>query len=109
MTIELPKAIDDYFAADAGPSAEAVAACFAETAVVQDEGHTYAGRDAIRRWKGESSAKYIYAAEPFSIASEGGKTVVTSHLVGDFPGSPVDLRYFFVLDGDKIAELEVMP
>jgi hypothetical protein len=32
---------------------------------------------------------------------------VTSHLVGDFPGSPVDLRYFFVLDGDKIASLEI--
>jgi len=32
-----------------------------------------------------------------------GKTVVTSHLVGNFPGSPVDLRFFFTLEGGKIS------
>jgi len=35
--------------------------------------------------------------------------VVTSHVVGDFPGSPIDLRYLFVLDDDRIAELEIVP
>ena len=107
MTIELPKAIGDYIEADKAFAAEAVAACFAPTAIVKDEGITYAGRDAIRRWKAESSAKYTYAVEPCSIADEGGRTVVTSCLAGDFPGSPIELRYFFVLDGDKIAELEI--
>ena len=34
---------------------------------------------------------------------------MTSHLEGDFPGSPLDLRYFFTLDGDKIAALEIIP
>jgi hypothetical protein len=38
-----------------------------------------------------------------------GKIVVTSHLVGNFPGSPVDLRYFFKLEGDKIASLKIIP
>lgn len=109
MAIELPKPIADYFAADKGLNAEAIAACFTQTAVVKDEGNTYAGRDAIRRWKDESSSKYTYTVEPSSIADEDGRTVVTSHLVGDFPGSPTDLRYFFVLDGDKIGELEIIP
>lgn len=109
MTITLPKPIADYFAADQGVDAGAIAACFTPAAIVQDEGHTYAGREAIRRWKDESSAKYTYTAEPISIANEDGRTVVTSHLVGDFPGSPVDLRYLFVLADDKIAELEVIP
>jgi hypothetical protein len=35
--------------------------------------------------------------------------VVTSRLIGNFPGSPVDLRFFFELEGDKIASLEVIP
>lgn len=109
MTIELPNAIADYFTADARQSAEAVSACFTEFGVVVDEGHTYTGRDAVRRWKDEASEKYSYTAEPFSIADQGDKTIVTSHLVGDFPGSPVDLRYCFVLEGDKIAELEIIP
>lgn len=109
MAIDLPKPIADYFEADKGLSAEAIAACFTPVAVVRDEGHTYAGRDAIRRWKDRSSAQYTYTAEPFSIADADGRMVVASHLVGDFPGSPVDLRYFFVLDGEKIAELEIVP
>ena len=109
MAIELPRAIAAYFSADAGLNAEAVAACFPQAAVVKDEGHTYAGRDAIRRWKDESSAKFTYTTEARSLASEGSRTIVTCRLVGDFPGSPTNLRYFFVLQGDKIAELEVIP
>jgi hypothetical protein len=107
MTFKLPNIIAEYFAADRKRSAELVSDCFTDGAVVKDEGHTYAGRDAIRRWKEDSSAKYTYSVEPFSISTEGDRTAVVSHLVGDFPGSPVDLRYLFVLDGQKIAELEI--
>lgn len=108
MVIELPKPIAGYFEADKRLSAEAIAACFTPAAVVRDEGHTYAGRNAIRRWKDQSSAKYNYAAEPFSVADEDGRIAVACRLVGDFPGSPVDLRYFFALDGEEIAELEIV-
>lgn len=109
MAIELPKVIADYFAADRGGSAEAVAHCFTDAAVVKDEGKTHSGCDAIRRWKADSSTRYTYAVEPFSISVEAGRAVVTSHLAGDFPGSPVDLRYLFRLEGDRIAELEITP
>ncbi len=107
MAIELPSAIADYFAADQGRNAEEVSKCFKAHAVVKDEGQTFSGRDAIRQWKADSSRKYTYTVEPFSVANEGERTVVTSHLVGDFPGSPIDLRYLFVLADDKIAELEI--
>jgi hypothetical protein len=109
MVIELPKPIAGYFEADAGLSAEATAACFTPAAVVKDEGHTYTGRDTIRRWKNDSPANYSYTSEPFSIAEEAGRIVVASHLAGDFPGSPVDVRFFFVLEREKISELEVIP
>jgi hypothetical protein len=46
--------------------------------------------------------------EPFAIVTKGDRMVVTSHLTGEFPGSPVDLRYMFVLAGEKIAELEIV-
>ncbi len=107
MAIGLPQTIADYFAADRQKSGEAVAACFTDNATVLDERHTYVGRAAIRQWKTDSSDKYTYSIEPFSIATEGERTIVVSHLVGDFPGSPVDLRYGFVLDGQKIAMLEI--
>ena len=72
----------------------AASSCFAEDAKVTDEGNTYTGRDAIRDWKAKSSKKYTYTVAPFAIEETGGKVVVTAHVVGNFPGSPVDLRYF---------------
>ena len=107
-SLSLPKPIAAYFAADRGDG-EAVSQCFTDNAVVKDEGHTHKGRAAIKEWKTDASAKYEYPCGPFACEEKDGKTVVTSHLVGNFPGSPVDLRFFFKLEGDKIASLEIIP
>src|ERR1044071_7531899 len=107
-SLSLPKPIVADFAADSGDG-EAVSRCFTENAIVKDEGHTHKGRAAIKAWKTDASAKYQYTSEPVAREEKDGKIVVTSHLVGNFPGSPVDLRYFFKLEGDKIASLEVVP
>ena len=107
-SLSLPKPIVAYFTADSGDG-EAVSQCFTENAVVKDEGHAHKGRAAIKKWKTDTSAKYQYTSEPFACEEKDGKIVVTSHLVGNFPGSPVDLRYFFKLEGDKIASLEIIP
>lgn len=109
MSIELPAAIAAYFDNDRKGNATAIAECFTQHAVVIDEGNTYTGRNAIRNWMANASTKYTYTVEPFSIDKERDKVLVSSHLVGNFPGSPVDLRYFFVLEGDKIAKLEIIP
>lgn len=110
MSIELPHPVAAYFAADADKSDRgAVARCFTEDAVVKDEGHSYAGRAAIQKWKEDSSSACQYTCAPFASENRDGKLIVTSHLVGNFPGSPIDLRYFFELDGDKIAALEIIP
>ena len=107
-SLNLPKPIAAYFDADKRDS-ETLSHCFTENAVVKDEGHAYKGRAAIKQWKIDTSAKYEYTSEPFACQQEGGRTVVTSRLTGNFPGSPVDLRYFFKLEGDKIASLEIVP
>ena len=107
-SLNLPKPIAAYFAADRGDG-EAVSQCFTDNAVVKDEGHTHKGRAAIKAWKTDASAKYQYTCEPLTCEGKDGKTVVTSHLVGNFPGSPVDLRFVFKLEGDRIASLEIIP
>ncbi|SDI88602.1 nuclear transport factor 2 family protein [Alloyangia pacifica] len=109
MSIELPEAIDAYFSADKKGDAQAIAEGFTQDATVIDEGNTYEGREAIRQWRANASTQYTYTAEPFDIAEDRHRTIVTSHVVGTFPGSPIDLRYFFVLRGGKIAELEIVP
>ena len=108
QSLNLPKPIAAYFAADKGDS-ETLSRLFTENAVVKDEGHTYKGRAAIKQWKTDASAKYEYTSEPFACEHKEGKTVVTSRLTGNFPGSPVDLRFFFALEGDRIASLEITP
>lgn len=109
MTVELPNPIADYFAADAAQDADTLARCFTETAEVIDEGKTHRGKAAIRDWKADTSTTYRYTVEPFAMATQGERIAVTSHVKGDFPGSPLDLRYFFTLDGDRIAGLEIIP
>ena len=104
-SLNLPKPIAAYFAADKG-DAEAVSQCFTENAV---EGRTYKGQAAIKRWRDEAAAKYEFTSEPFACEEKEGKTVVTSRLTGNFPGSPVDLRFFFELQGARIASLEIIP
>lgn len=106
--MNLPAPIAAYFQADLGDGAS-VAACFTEGATVIDEGRTHVGRAAIRDWKTAASRTFNYTVEPFLIAESGGRTIVTAHLAGDFPGSPLDLRYFFSISGDKIASLEIRP
>lgn len=109
MTLHLPKVIAGYFAADRKGEAQAISRCFTPDAVVIDEGNRYVGRDAIRQWMANASTQYHYTVEPFDLTKDNGHVVVTSHLVGNFPGSPVDLRYRFVLDGDLISQLEIVP
>ena len=107
MTLDLPGPVAAYFAADK-EDGEAVARCFTEAAVVKDEGRTYRGRAAIRQWKEDVSTRYQYTSEPLACEQRDGTVVVTSRLTGTFPGSPLNLRFFFALEGDKIASLEII-
>ena len=105
-TLHLPDPITAYFAADK-QNPEALARCFTAQAVVKDEGHTYSGLEAIKAWKAAASAKYTYTNEPTALEQSQGGHIVTSRVVGNFPGSPVDLRYHFRLERGLIAALEI--
>lgn len=108
MTVQLPQPVTAYFAADRADS-EAVAKCFTSNAIVKDEGHTYSGLSEIGRWKGATSAKYVYTSVPFACEVRDGITIVKSRITGNFPGSPVDLQFLFRLEGNKVASLEIIP
>lgn len=107
QSLNLHKTIAAYFNMEQG-DIEAFAQLFMESAVVQDEGKTYTGLEAIKRWKANASTQYQYTSVPIACEVNGEKNVVTSRLTGNFPGSPVDLRFFFQLRNDKIASLEII-
>ena len=107
MSITLPKPIAEYFAAANSDDAGRVAAGFAETGVVHDEGREFRGRRAIREWAQAVRHKYRFSAEVIKAEETADEIIVTAHLVGDFPGNPVDLQYRFKLVGGKIAALKI--
>ena len=61
---------------------------------MSDEGQTIRGLRASQAWRLETAKK-------------DGKTVVSTKLTGDFPGSPITLDFVFTLEGGKIAALEI--
>ena len=107
MSIKLPIPIAAFFDAESRNDAEALSQCFAEDAVVRDEGQVINGRVDIRNWHVEAKRKYQHTTEPLAVAGMQGKTVVTSRLSGNFPGSPIELRFIFELEGRRITSLEI--
>ena len=107
MTVELPSALDSYFAAKNRKDIDAMLAPFAADAVVRDEGHEHNGRDAIRAWMEETTRKYGVSVEVREAKQSGDQVVVKGLVSGDFPGSPATLTYRFRLFDSMIAGLEI--
>ena len=107
MSINLPKPIAAYFAAEKTRDAGALARCFASDGVVHDEGSAFTGRDAIERWNTAARAKYHHTVVPLGATERDGAIVVIGRVSGQFPGSPVELQHVFTLDGEEIASLEI--
>ena len=96
-----------YVVAANGQDVNAVTACFAEDAVVRDEGQSRHGITAIRRWAEEVKKKYRPTLDIIDVVETKGRTIVCGRVSGGFPGGPIELRYAFTLDGEKIASLEI--
>lgn len=105
--LKLPEPIAAYFAAEAEEDAAALARCFAADGVVKDEGQTFRGPAAIRKWNAEARSKYHHRVEPLRASERGGRTVVVARVSGNFPGSPLELEHVFHLEGEKVASLEI--
>ena len=104
----LAQPIAAYIAAANAQDIDAVTGCFAVSAVVHDEKRDRRGIAAIREWAEEVSAKYRPTVEVLSVAETNGETtVLRGRVSGDFPGSPVELRYVFKAKGEKIERLEI--
>jgi hypothetical protein len=107
MSINLPKPIAAYFAAETAGDAATLARCFTNDGVVRDEGGSFTGTAAIERWTAAARAKYHHTVVPLSATERDGAIVVLGRVAGQFPGSPVELQHVFRLDGEQIASLEI--
>ena len=107
MSINLPKPIAAYFAAETAADPGALARCFTRDGVVRDEGGSFTGTAAIEQWNAAARAKYHHTVFALSATERDGAIVVLGRVSGQFPGSPVELQHVFRLDGEQIASLEI--
>ena len=107
MIENLPKPIALYISAENSGDTTLFDECFAEDAVVRDENETHTGLAAIKEWKAETKTKYQHTIESLKFLEEDGKNIVTNRLTGNFPGSPIELEFVFIVRGDKIVSLEI--
>jgi hypothetical protein len=106
-TTKLSGPVAAYIAGANAQDTNAVMACFNEGAVVHDEGRSRQGIAAVRKWADEVSKKYHSTCEVIDVAETDGRTILAGRVSGDFPGSPITLRYVFTLNGGKITRLEI--
>ena len=107
MPPELQPPVSTYFEARNAHDGPRTAALFTEDGHVHDERNDHRGRDAIQRWAEETSRQYGMVQTPKAVREEGGATVVTAEVAGAFPGSPIELTFRFVVEGERIRELGI--
>ena len=107
MPISLQPPVSTYFEASNAHDPDAVAALFTDDARVHDERQDHRGREAIRGWAEETFRQYQMLQTPRAAREDGGATVVTTEVSGTFPGSPIELDFRFVLEGERIRELRI--
>jgi ketosteroid isomerase-like protein len=96
-----------YFTAAVAADQEPYVALFAPDATVEDEGRSFTGRQAVREWR-RDVPDVTYA--PGEVVADADGWAVRATVAGDFPGSPVELGYWFCFDDqDLVAQLRIRP
>ena len=107
MSTKLQEPLATYFAGHKNHDVDAMIGPFAEGSIVKDEGHERRGLPAIRKWMEEANAKSSVITI-INVAETAANTTVTGQVSGNFPGSPVELRFIFTFDQRKITRLEIV-
>lgn len=109
-SVTLPVPMQKYFEAK-GKNAGVAVECFTADAVFFDHGEDLElrGADEIRTWLARTSDQYKLTSEVGAAEERDGLHVVTMVVTGDFPGSPYEFAYRFLLEDNKIKELAIDP
>jgi hypothetical protein len=97
----------EYFAAATDPDRERYFALFDDGIVVHDDGRSHEGLAAVRRWRTEVPPVHYHLRDVTGTATA---CQAVAEVSGDFPGSPVILRFTFERDArGKITLLDIAP
>lgn len=105
--MNLPKVISELVKAQNEFDSAAYANCFAETAIVHDEGKVHTGRTEIEHWIAESNEKYRSTMNPIDYQQNDTSGVLSAEVSGTFPGTPLTLKFHFEIIDGLIQSLKV--
>ena len=108
----LPASVAAYIAATNAFDADALIACFAEGALVNDQLRDYWGIDAIRAWAEREIVGDRVTMKVVKVVDHFGDVIVTAQVDGEYdktglPG-PLVLAFHFVVRAGKIVRLIIL-
>jgi uncharacterized protein (TIGR02246 family) len=110
--IQMPGVIVDLINASNKPDPAAYIDCFAEDAVVLDEGQERRGKAAIKKWSDEYHFGAHVTMEARVVRRDNDEIIVTCKLDGDYDRTglpdPLLLDYHFRIKNDKIIGLTIV-
>ncbi len=106
--VPLPAPIAAYYHASDVYDGALLMSCFAEAALLYDEGNEYHGPEAISKHILEANRDAKVMTEITDCVEKNGDTVVTATLSGNFEGSPIPLDFLFNLENGKIKTLNIV-
>lgn len=108
---QVPQVITDYITASNQPDPAGFVKCFAEDAVVLDEGQERKGKAAIKEWSDEYHFGANVTLEPKETKQDGDEFIVTCKIDGDYDKTglpdPLLLDYHFKIENGKISRLSI--
>lgn len=105
--IPLPQPVAAYFHASDVYDDGLLAACFAEDAMLVDEGEEYHGSMAVSEHILEANRVAKVMTYITNCVEKNGETVVTATISGNFEGSPIPLDFHFTHNNGKIKTLNI--
>jgi hypothetical protein len=112
-TFTLAPVLAEFIAAVNAFDEDAIAATFADDALVNDVHREFWGREAIRRWAARELVGDRVTVEVTEVLDHHGDTIVRGRYDGDYdktnlPDELILTKYFTIRDG-KIVTLIVIP
>ncbi|AQZ82865.1 SnoaL-like domain protein [Acinetobacter calcoaceticus] len=104
---DIPEVVSAYFNADQANDVDALNQIFSDSAIVEDENSLYRGIVEIRTWWLAMKEKYQYFLELIEVSNTDHISTVLTQVSGNFPNSPVKLKFQFTLENGKVVKLRI--
>jgi ketosteroid isomerase-like protein len=104
---DIPEVVSAYFDANQANDVDALNQIFSDSAIVEDDGSLYRGIVEIRTWWLAMKEKYQYFLELIEVSNTHHISTVLTQVSGNFPNSPVKLKFQFTLENGKVVKLRI--